>query len=31
VVRAADILRLRRWTIEEESHEPPQPAANQNK
>lgn len=27
VVRAADILRLRRWTIEEESHESPQPTA----
>ncbi len=28
VVRAADILRLRRWIIEEESHEPPLPASD---
>src|SRR6266567_4669466 len=28
VVRAADILRLRRWIIEEESHEPPLPAGD---
>lgn len=27
VVRAADILRLRRWTMEEESHEAPNPSA----
>jgi H+/Cl- antiporter ClcA len=27
VVRAADILRLRRWTLEEESHESPNPSA----